>query len=387
MSSAPRKRGWVLDAWSACSPSPGSCELFVSGVLGDANHDPLALLAPGLIALTIALLTSRALPLLSKAFFTRTARRGGLGGFLAMRQVARRPGAGRTTIALTTAFGLVTFTVAAWSVMVGNIHDVGWTQVGAAQVLTVSVPAGQQLNTIVDKLDPSGGNAVAVDEQTEPDPNIDNEQRTLLAVDPDRFAKVAYWRGDFAPGSLASLTRQLDPPEPAPVTLTGDQLSVTALVTIDTGADAAEFYAGVQGYEASGGFTPVDLGPVGHSTNGTFTGQLPNCAPHACTLRQLYLEPQLSTNFSSSTMDQPFAGTLAISGIAVRDDTGWHPVDAGLGTKGHWALSSGGPHDLSKLSVGPVASSTTSPNRRPSPVSSPTRPSHRSTRQRCSRRS
>lgn len=352
VSSAPRKRGWVLDAVVAVLAVAGLVELFVSGVLGDANHNPLALLAPGLIALTIALLTSRALPLLSKAFFTRTARRGGLGGFLAMRQVARRPGAGRTTIALTTAFGLVTFTVAAWSVMVGNIHDVGWTQAGAAQVLTVSAPAGQQLSTIVDKLDPSGGNAVAVDEQNEPDPNIDNEQRTLLAVDPDRFAKVAYWRGDFAPGSLASLTKQLDPPEPAPVTLTGDQLSVTAQVTIDTGADAAELYAAVQGYQASG-FTPVDLGPVGHSTNGTFTGQLPNCAPHACTLRQLYLEPQLSSNFSSSTMDQPFAGTLAISGIAVQDDTGWRPVDAGLGTTGHWALTSGGPHDPSKLSVGP----------------------------------
>ncbi|HEY4458744.1 MAG TPA: FtsX-like permease family protein [Pseudonocardiaceae bacterium] len=352
VSSAPRKRGWVLDAVVGVLAVAGLVELFVSGVLGNANHNPLALLAPGLIALTIALLTSRALPLLSKAFFARTARQGGLGGFLAMRQVARRPGAGRTTIALTTAFGLVTFTIAAWSVMVGNIHDVGWTQVGASQVLTVSAPAGQQLNTIVDKLDPSGANAVAVDEQNQPDPNIDNEQRTLLAVDPDRFAKVAYWRNDFAPSALADLTKQLAPPEPSPVTLTGDQMIVTAQITINTGADGAELYAAVQGYQASGGFSPVDLGPVGQSANGTFTGQLPNCAPNACTLRQLYLEPQLSSNSSAGTMDQAFAGTLAISGISAHDDTGWHPVDAGLGTKGHWALASGVPHDPSKLSAG-----------------------------------
>ena len=349
VSSAPRKRGWVLDAVIGVLAVAALVELFVSGVLGDANHNPLALLAPGLIALTIALLTSRALPLLSKAFFARTARQGGLGGFLAMRQVARRPGAARTTVALTTAFGLVTFTVAAWSVMVGNIHDVGWTQVGAAQVLNVSVPVGQQLNTIVDKLDPSGANAVAVDQYAQNDPSIDNAQRTLLAVDPARFAKVAYWRADFAPGSLAGMTNQLAPPEPAPVLLTGDQMSVTMQATIRTGADTAELYASVQGYQASG-LTPVDLGPVTATANGTFTGQLPNCAARACTLRQLYLEPQSSIDSPSS--DQPFAGTLVISGVSVQDTTGWHPVDAGLGARGHWALVPGSAHDGSSVQAG-----------------------------------
>lgn len=339
------KRGWVMDAVVGVLAVAALVELFVSGVLGNANHNPLALLAPGLIALTIALLSSRALPLLSKAFFSRTARQGGLGGFLAMRQVARRPGAARTTVALTTAFGLVTFTIAAWSVVTGNIHDVAWTEVGAAQVLDVVPPDGSQLNTIVDKLDPSGANAVTVERQTATDPNT-NQVRTLLAVDPQRFAKVAYWRGDYAPGSFASLANQLDPPEPAPVLLTGDQMSVAVHANITNGASGAELYATVQGYLATG-LTPVDLGSINGETDGTFTAELPDCAPHPCQLRNLYLEPQNPTlNFS--VVGSPFAGTFAINGIGEHDDAGWHPVNAGLGTAKNWRAvqTTGDTHNL-----------------------------------------
>jgi putative ABC transport system permease protein len=343
------KRGWVMDAVIGVLAVAALVELFVSGVLGNANHNPLALLAPGLIALTIALLSSRALPLLSKAFFGRTARQGGLGGFLAMRQVARRPGAARTTVALTTAFGLVTFTIAAWSVVTGNIHDVAWTEVGAAQVLDVVPPDGVQLNTIVDKLDPSGANAVTVERQTATDPNT-NQIRTLLAVDPQRFAKVAYWRGDYAPGSFSSLTNQLDPPEPAPVLLTGDQMSVAVHADITSGASGAELYATVQGYLATG-LTPVDLGSVTGDTDGTFTAELPDCAPHPCQLRNLYLEPQNPTlNFG--VVGAPFAGTFAINGIGEHDAAGWHPVQAGLGTATNWQAvrTIGGTH---KFTLGP----------------------------------
>jgi hypothetical protein len=321
-------------------------ELFVSGVLGNANHNPLALLAPGLIALTIALVSSRALPMLSRAFFARTARHGGLGGFLAARQISRRPGAARTTVALTTAFGLVTFTIAAWSVVSGNIHDVAWTEVGASQVLAVSAPPGTQLNTVVDKLDPSGANAATVDRETSPDPNS-NEVRTLLAVDPQRFAKVAYWRGDFAPSSLAALTNQLSPAEPDPVLLNGDQLSVDVAVSIDDGG-SAELYASVLGYQATG-FTPVDLGPINGTANGTLTGQLPNCEQHACTLRQLYLEP--SQPSVQSTTFASFAGKFGVDGIGVHDNAGWHPVNAGLGTPGHWHDDSVVAHNVNRLSL------------------------------------
>ena len=345
--SVTRNRGWVMDAVIGVLALAALVELFVSGVLGNATHNPIALLAPGLIALTIALLSSRALPLLSKAFFTRTAHRGGLGGFLAARQIARRPGAARTTVALTTAFGLVTFTIAAWSVVTGNIHDVAWTEVGSSQVLAVSAPPGTQLNSIVDKLDPSGSNAVTVDRETSIDANT-SEVRTLLAVDPQRFAKVAYWRNDFAKNSLASMTGKLDPAEPAPVLLKGDQVSVNVNADIANGG-GAELYATVLGYQASG-VTPVDLGPVNAATHGTFTADLPNCQQYACMLRQLYLEPNPPSD-TSFNPDDTFDGTFTVNGINVHDGAGWHPLDTGLGTSGRWQLVPTSKFDKNRLSL------------------------------------
>ena len=47
-----------------------------------------------------------------------------------------------------------TFAVAAFSVDQRNIDRVATTQTGAAAVLTVTAPAGQDLGTIVDRIDP-----------------------------------------------------------------------------------------------------------------------------------------------------------------------------------------------------------------------------------------
>jgi ABC-type antimicrobial peptide transport system permease subunit len=331
----PARRGWVVDAVIATLAVAGIVELFVSGILGSASHNPVALLAPGLIALTVALLSARALPILCRATFGRTGRRGGLGAFLAVRQVARRPGGARTTIALTTAFGLVTFTVAAWSVVGANLHDVAWTEVGAAQVLTVSPPPTTDLATVVDRLDPAGHDAVAVDRFASTDPAND-EVRNLIAVQPSRFAQVAYWRDDFTGSSLAALTAKLDPPAPPPINLLGDQLSVTLDATITGGASGAEVYAVVQGYQATAS-SPVDLGPLqvtGAGTfSGTLTGTLPNCGQYACRLRQIYLAPQAT---DSGNGVAPFTGSVTLRGLALHDGRGWHPVDAGFGDRGRW---------------------------------------------------
>lgn len=351
VASQTNKRGWVLDAIIATLAVAALVELFVSGVLGNASHNPIALLAPGLIALTVALVASRALPVLSTAMFRRTARHGGLGGFLAARQVARRPGAARTTVAMIAAFGLVTFTIAAWSVVIGNIHDVAWTEVGANQVLGVSAPAGVPLTTIVDKLDPSGTNAVAVDRETSTDPNT-GQVRTLLGVDPARFAKVAYWRGDFASQSLNALAAKLDPPEPAPVLLSGDQVSVSVNATITAGANAAELYANVQGFQAEQ-LTPVDLGTLGTSTSATFTAELPNCEDHPCTLRSIYLEPENTNPLAFTQFNPNFTGHFQVNAITEHDGSGWHPANAGLGQTGHWAATSISPHSLNQVSNAP----------------------------------
>jgi putative ABC transport system permease protein len=104
-------RGWVVDAILLTGAAGGLLELAVNGGIGSAGHSVLSLLVPGLLGLAVAVVASRLLPLACRAAFRRTGRRGGLGTYLAVRHIARRPGGIRTTIVLATAFALAAFAV------------------------------------------------------------------------------------------------------------------------------------------------------------------------------------------------------------------------------------------------------------------------------------
>ena len=58
-------------------------------------------------------------------------------------------------------------------------------------MLTVNVPAGQDLSTLVTRADPSGHQAAAVDSYTST--TSGSAGLTTQAVDPQRFAQVATW--------------------------------------------------------------------------------------------------------------------------------------------------------------------------------------------------
>ena len=148
-------RGWVVDAILATGAAAGLLDLAVSGQISSARPGTLILLVPGLLGLAVAVIASRLLPVGCRAAYSRTSRAGGLGVFLAIRHVARRPGGVRTTIVLATAFALATFAVSAWSVGRSNQQHVAAIEVGAPAVLTVSVPAGKDLGTIVTRVDPA----------------------------------------------------------------------------------------------------------------------------------------------------------------------------------------------------------------------------------------
>ena len=209
----PAGRGWVADAVLATAAAAGLLDLAVTGQIGSARHGALGLLVPGLLGLAIAVIASRLLPLACRSAFSRTGTRGSVGVFLALRHVARRPGGTRTTIVLATAFALSTFAVAAWAVDRDNEHLVAAAKVGAPVLLTVGVPAGRNLQTIVDRADPGGRQAAAVDRYTSL--SSSNSGLTVLAVEPQRFARVAAWRPGFTARPLAELARDLAPRAPA----------------------------------------------------------------------------------------------------------------------------------------------------------------------------
>jgi hypothetical protein len=319
-------RGWVLDAVLLTGAVAGLVDLAVGGQITSARRSVLGLLVPGLVGLAVAVVASRLLPVACRALFRPTSQDrgvGGLGGFLAVRHLVRRPGGARTTMVLTTAFALAAFAVAAWSVGRGNDQRIAGTEVGAPAVLTVSVPPGRDLGTVVNRVDPEGRLAVAVDRYTSL--TSGTAGLSLLGVQPQRFARVAYWNRSFASAPLPSLAAALAPPAPPPVTLTGDAMRVTVRVRslVPAGADLAADVVVPTGT----GLTPVSLGRLPARGTVTLTGQLAGCP---CTLHDLTI------NLATGQAPPAVAGDVVLSRLQVHHGTGWAPVDAGFTGAPRW---------------------------------------------------
>jgi hypothetical protein len=303
-------RGWVADAVLATFSVAGLLELYVSGQVNSAKPGTLILLVPGLLGLTVAVIASRLLPVGCRAAYARTARGGGLGTFLAIRHVARRPSGVRATMVLVTAIGLTTFAVSAWSVGNQNQQRVAATEVGAPTVLTVSAPSGQDLGAIVAHADPSGHQAAAVDSYTST--SSGNAGLTVLAVDPQRFAQVATWTARPGQPSLKELATRLAPPAPAPVVLNGSAMRISLEVEKHSPAGAT------LSADVTTGSSPVSLGALPARGPVTLTGQLVGCP---CVLQDLDLGPP------TTALGAPVSGTIVITGM--QEYQGGHWVAAG----------------------------------------------------------
>jgi putative ABC transport system permease protein len=306
-------RGWVLDSILLTGAVAGLAELYTSGQLGSEQHGVLELLVPGLTGLAVAVLASRLLPLGCRALYGLTSRRGDLAPFLALRHIARREGGIRTTIVLATAFSLTAFAFAAWSVGQRNYRLVAGTQTGAADVLTVAVPPGRHLGKIVARADPGGHLAAAVDTYISLDGSTAGQY--TLAVDPERFARVADWPGALPAGSASAFAARLHPAAAPAIVLTGDAMRVTVKVT-SMSEPGEQLYANV-----TTGATPVSLGSLPADGSTTLTGSLTGCP---CVLQSLALtSPGLqSGRFSSSRL----TGRLTITALDVHSGGRWQPA-------------------------------------------------------------
>ncbi len=222
------------------------------------------------------------------------------------------PSGVRATMVLVTALALATFAVSAWSVGNRNQQTVAATEVGAPTVLTVNVPAGQDLSTLVARADPSGHQAAAVDSYTST--TSGSAGLTTLAVDPQRFAQVATWTQRPGQPSLKELATQLAPPAPAPVVLSGSAMRITFRADKVTPAGAT------LSADVTTGSSPVNLGTVPSNGSATLTGSLTGCP---CVLQDL----DLGAPAASLGETAPVAGTITIT--AIQEDQGGKWVNAG----------------------------------------------------------
>lgn len=327
-----KARSWLVDAVLALAAVAALVGLARAGVVtvdgGQSGApNPLALVAPGLLVFTIALVGSRVLPLVCRAAYTPTRERGWTAGMLAVRQLGRRPSTLRLALVVAVAFGLVTFGVDALAVGRANAHDRAWTETGAAEVLTVTATPGTDLAAVVDRVDPTGAQATVVSTVTDytMTPSV-----LVMGVQPERFARVAYWRPDFGAPTLADLTDRLTQLTAPTVTLAGTRLrvEVTSSRGLDVGGGLPPvLVADVALANNVSGTSDVPLGPVTAGTR-RFDVVAP-CAPTACRLAGLHLQ-------RGGTTLTPTHGQLTVTDMQVDTDIGWQPVSGNLTTPGGW---------------------------------------------------
>ena len=209
-----------------------------------------------------------------------------------------------------------------------NVNRVATAQTGAAAVLTVTAPVGQDLGTIVDSIDPAGHQAAAVDRYAGSSAN----GAVLLAVQPQRFARVAQWQSGFLDRPAASLGAALDPRIAPPVTLPAGSGAVRVLATgqtgIPPGADLTLWV--IEEGSPDGGQVPVSLGTL---HEGWLSATLTQCP---CQVTMVSID-------SPTVTPGPGHGSVTLSALGVRTGGTWIPMPAALASVSGWAAGAENP--------------------------------------------
>ncbi len=216
---------------------------FTQDTRGNLSVDWVASLSPTLLLLGAAGLGLLLLPLLL-SLLDRLARRiPSISVSLAARQMARRPMPySRLALLLTLTLALGVFASLFSGTLLNSAEDRAAYQsgsdlrlvegsLGASDLARRAAPLADHLALLPGVTD--GMNVLRVENDTYPSGILKNANVTLLGVDSTRFARVAYWRSDFADESVSALMDALQ----GPATLNG---ALPALVDdrllLDTGA-------------------------------------------------------------------------------------------------------------------------------------------------------
>jgi putative ABC transport system permease protein len=298
----------------------GLLALAGGGALRGTHTDPLASLAPGLLALGAGVLGLRLALVLIGVAVKRTSESRHVAWFLALRQIARRPSAMRQLLPLTVATALVLFAVAGYFLASSNRAVVASFGVGAAEVADVSPAPGVDLVAAVRRADPSGRSAMAAAVYSSP-------SSQLLAVDASRLPAVAAWPADLSREPLVTLARRLAPAVLPGVVLHGDELRLAAALPVSV--PPIELTATLFD-ESSQTTETVDLGPL-RAGRHAYTASLAGACALAC--RLVSLSPAWKA--VEVSYERPIRITL--SGVSTRNGGGaWHAVPYGSGARGSW---------------------------------------------------
>jgi hypothetical protein len=298
----------------------------VTLLTGDGG--PIALLAPGLLAIAGGLLLAQATIPTAGPLARLALRRGRLPWALAGLQIARRPALRRLIAIITVACALLVFAVDAWTVAGRNRTARAEVESGAPVVLGVDATSPKALRDALLDIDPKGRFAtpvVTVSSVTAAGPRT-------TAVEPAAFARIARWAGAAGVPKADDLAA-LAPPPVAPVRITGDRIEAQATFSAEAvpirGAplpDLAPIRL-VLGVETPDGLVhPVSLG-VARKGSSTYRATVP--CTQGCLLRTVTIARTFGDFYDANVK-------VVMPRLSAGTGTNLTPVDLGTNTSDGW---------------------------------------------------
>ena len=305
----PSRAGRVLRSAVVAVAAAAVLQLLTSDA---RSSDLLALLAPMLIALAVAIGGAWLLRVASVRWLGRTTFGRGTPAYLASRRLARRSDLANLMMPLLLAVSVITFAVSASAVSRAR------ADVGAAGTFQTEVTVGRLL-AVTREVDPEGRYlaAAAVD-------NGGDDMSRRVFVDSTRLAGVAAWDDSWADVPVETIQRALRPPADR-ITFTGRQVAVTVVGVDLASSTQTTPVLGLQYVNDAGEQRNAELGVLRNgSAPRTLTADVSDCES-ACTVEQLFVGGD-----NLSVLDAN--GTITLTDVSVDGRS----VDWRLGEQGAW---------------------------------------------------
>jgi hypothetical protein len=287
-----------------------------------SRPSPIAMLAPGMVAVAGGLLAARVLVRVARRRVARATERGRTPGLVGWAGVARRPGTARIASVLAVATCLLLVGVQAWTVAERNRTERAAAETGAAVVLQVRGGSPQALLDAVAEADPAGDFAMAAVRV-----DSSSQELSVLAVDGSRADRVLSWgQPDERPGR--GVGPSVRPDLPASLELRPGPVSVDVDLREVTSPSPLTFYIRL---DVAGTFRYLPLGQLRPGAH-TYRAEVPADCEHGCRLAAFAVNHP-GTDIASASATMRFTGITATgadgqpaelaAGYAAR--AGWRP--------------------------------------------------------------
>ncbi len=257
----PRRTTWALGVADAVMIA-GAGAIVVVFATGGLDG-PVALAAPGLIAVVVGLVLAHLTSPTAAVLGRRLLRRGRVGAGVSVLDAARSPATRRVVAIVTLASALAVFSADALVVGARNRASAAEQQAGAPMVVDVAGTDLTAVRAALEKVDPDGTSVTPVVRIRPPAGSGDT-----LAVLPEGFRRIALFPGGAAP---ASEWDRLRVPDAEPIRLTGSSIDVDAvdstLTSIRIDGQAHPVTLGLDLVTASGSELRVTLGELDRGTD------------------------------------------------------------------------------------------------------------------------